>query len=51
MDSKPYLVENTFGWDRRTVALGLNKLRTGFVCVDNFKARGNKKTEEKLPQL
>ena len=51
VDSKPYLVEKTFGWDRRTVALGLNELRTGFVCVDNFKARGNKKTEEKLPQL
>ena len=49
--SKPYLAERTFGWDRNTVALGLNELRTGIVCVDNFKARGNKKTEAKYPQL
>ena len=23
----------------------------GVVCIDDFKARGNKKTEEKIPQL
>src|SRR5664279_437098 len=51
MNSKPYLAEKTFGWDRKTVALGLNELRTGLVCFDNFKARGNKKTEVKMPQL
>ena len=51
MNSKPYLAEKTFGWDRKTVALGLNELRTGLVCFDNFKARGNKKTETKMPQL
>jgi hypothetical protein len=50
-NSKAYLAEKTFGWDRHTVALGLNELRTGFVCLDNFKARGNKKTETKMPQL
>lgn len=47
LNSKPHLAEKTFGWDRRTVALGLNELRTGFVCFDDFKARGNKKTEAK----
>ena len=51
LNSKPHLAEKTFGWDRRTVALGLNELRTGFVCFDDFKARGNKKTEAKMPQL
>ena len=51
VNSKPYLAERIFGWDRKTVALGLNELRTGFVCFDNFKARGNKKTEAKMPQL
>jgi hypothetical protein len=50
-NSKAYLAEKTFGWDRHTVALGLNELRTGIVCLDNFKARGNKKTETKMPQL
>ena len=43
--------EGVFGWGRQTVALGLNELRTGIVCLDNFSARGNKKTEEKLPKL
>ena len=51
LNSNPRLAEKTFGWDRKTVALGLNELRTGIVCVDNFKARGNKKTEAKKPQL
>jgi transposase len=51
LNSKPLMAEKTFGWDRKTVALGLNELRTGIVCVDNFKARGNKKTEAKNPQL
>ena len=51
LNSKPHLAEKTFGWDRRTVTLGLNELRTGFACIDNFKARGNKKTEAKIPQL
>lgn len=51
LGSKAYMAERTFGWDRHSVKLGLNELRTGIVCVDNFKARGNKKTEEKIPQL
>lgn len=51
LNSNSRLAEKTFGWDRKTVALGLNEYRTGIVCVDNFKARGNKKTEAKKPQL
>lgn len=51
LNSNARLAEKTFGWDRKTVALGLNELRTGIVCVDNFKARGNKKMEVKIPQL
>ncbi len=47
LNSNPRLAEKTFGWDRKTVALGLNEVRTGIICVDNFKARGNKKTEVK----
>ncbi len=50
-NSKPYLAEQTLGWDRKTIELGINELRTGIVCVGNFKARGNKKTEVKNPQL
>jgi hypothetical protein len=51
LNSKAYLAEKFFGWDRKAVTLGLNELRTGIVCVDNFKARGNKKTEAKNPPL
>src|SRR5437870_1303022 len=43
--------EAVFGWSRRTVLLGLHELRTGITCVDNTAARGNRKTEEKWPQL
>lgn len=50
-DAKAYLAEQAIGWDRKTIALGLNELRTGIVCVDNVKARGNKKTEVKNPQM
>ena len=51
LDARPRLAERVFGWDRATVTLGLNELRTGIVCVGNFKARGNKKSEEKNRQL
>src|SRR5664279_2203800 len=50
-ESKAYLTEQAIGWDRKTITQGLNELRTGIVCVDNFKARGNKKTEVKQPKL
>jgi hypothetical protein len=43
--------EKVFGWSHHTVALGLNELRTGITCRDNFSARGKRKTEAKLPEL
>lgn len=43
--------EAVFGWSRKTVILGLHELRTGITCVDHTSARGNRKTEEKWPQL
>jgi Rhodopirellula transposase DDE domain len=43
--------ETVLGWCRHTVRLGLNELRTGIVCIDNYKARGRHKTEEILPNL
>ncbi len=51
LDSRPRLAERTFGWDRKAVGLGLHELHTGIICIDNFKARGNKKTEDKNRQL
>ena len=43
--------ESQFGWNRRTVELGLHERASGIVCVDNFAARGNKKSESKHPAL
>jgi len=43
--------ETVCGWARTTVILGLQELWSGITCVDNTGARGNRKTEEKLPQL
>ena len=51
LDGSARRAETVFGWSRRTVVLGLNERRTGITCLDNVTARGNRKTEEKLPQL
>ena len=36
---------------RHSVQLGLHERRTGITCVDNYRARGRKKTEVTQPQL
>ena len=51
LDGSARKAERVFGWWRKTVELGLNELRTGITCLDNTSARGNRKTEEKLPAL
>lgn len=51
LDGKPRRTEDAFGWSRRTVQLGLHEKRTGITCLGRFSDRGNRKTEEKLPQL
>jgi hypothetical protein len=43
--------ERIFGWGRDAVNTGLNELRTGIRCLDNFSARGRHKTEEQQPAL
>jgi hypothetical protein len=51
LDGSVWKAERVFGWSHHTVALGLHELRTGITCLGNFSARGNHKTEEKLPEL
>jgi len=51
LDGSARQAERVFGWWRKTVELGLHELRTGITCVDNASARGNRRTEEKLPAL
>lgn len=43
--------EQVFGWGRDAVNTGLNELRTGIRCVEDFSARGRRKTEEEVPEL
>ena len=43
--------ERIFGWGRDAVHTGLNELRTGIRCLDNFSDRGRQKTEEQQPAL
>jgi len=51
LDGNIWKAERVFGWSHKTVELGLNELRTGITCQDDFSARGNRKTEVKLPEL
>lgn len=51
LDGSARKAETYLGWKRQTVQLGLQERRSGLVCVDNYQARGRKKTEEHLPQL
>ena len=49
--SSPRKAESKLGWSRAAIAVGLKELETGIVCLDNYRARGRKKTEEILPNL
>jgi hypothetical protein len=43
--------EERFGWGRETVCKGLQELETGTARVDNFRARGRARAEERQPKL
>jgi len=51
LGGKPSRAESVFGWGRNTVALGLKESETGYICYVGTHKRGDKKTEEKLPDL
>ena len=51
LDGKPRIAEDVFGWNRVTVELGINELRTGIVCVNDLSARHKPKSEEKDPEV
>jgi transposase len=50
-EGNPRRAEQVFGWGRDAVNTGLNELRTGIRCVDDFSTRGRHKTEEQQPEL
>ena len=43
--------ERRFGWGRETVEKGLHESRSGMRCLEDFAARGRRRSEEKDPQL
>ena len=43
--------EKELRWNRGTIRKGLRELKSGIVCVDNFKGRGRKRAEAHLPNL
>jgi hypothetical protein len=51
LKSKQRVAEDVFGWNRVTVKLGINELRTGVTCVNELSARQKPKTEEKYPGI
>jgi len=51
LDGSDRKAESELGWSREMVKKGRMELTTTIRCVDNYSARGNKKTEEKMPGL
>ena len=49
--SNPRKAERRFGWGRETVAKGLQELKHGVRCLEDFAARGRPRFEDKNPQL
>ncbi|MDB9392208.1 hypothetical protein [Microcystis aeruginosa] len=49
--ASPRKAESQLAWSRKAIATGLKELKTGITCLDNYRARGRKKTEEILINL
>jgi hypothetical protein len=45
------LAERRFGWGRDTVEKGLHESHQGLRCLENFAARGRRRSEDENPQL
>src|SRR5947209_3865906 len=50
-DASPRKTERRFGWGRDTVAKALHESRQGMRCLENFAARGRRRSEDQDPQL
>jgi len=51
LSGKVRVAEYVFGWNRATVEVGMNELKTGIACVNDLSARRKPKTEEKHPKM
>ena len=50
-DGRPRKAERRFGWGRDTIAKGLHEAERGMRCLEDFAARGRRRSEDKRPQL
>jgi Rhodopirellula transposase DDE domain len=50
-DGSARLAERRFGWARDTVEKGLHESHKAMRCLENFAARGRRRSEDKDPQL
>ena len=50
-DGNPCQAERRFGWGRQTVQKGLHEWQTGIRCLENYQARGSRRSEDRNPQL
>jgi len=50
-DGSARQAERRFGWGRETVDKGLQESRSGMRCLEDFAARGRRRSEDKDPRL
>jgi len=50
-EGSPRQAERRFGWGRETIAKGLHEYHSGLHCLENFAARGRRRSEDQDPQL
>ena len=50
-DGSARQAERRFGWGRETVEKGLHESRSGLRCLEDFAARGRRRSEDKDPRL
>jgi hypothetical protein len=50
-DGSARQAERRFGWGRETVEKGLHESCSGMRCLEDFAARGRRRSEDKDPQL
>ena len=45
------LAERELNWNRGTIRKGMHEVESGLMCVDGFRLRGRKRSEDHLPTL
>ena len=51
LDGKFRVAETVFGWNRSTIAMGINEFQVGIACINDLSTRLNPKSEVKNPKL